>query len=110
MSAIDKPFGHWKEEGTYLAGWEVDLRTQAPRGWSLWVVPESTFATTACTAATYGDARAYIHNQFLRSEDYEPAGAVHEFYPADFHYPEKDTFYLYFTIREKKPAAKKRSG
>lgn len=22
MSAIDEPFGHWKEKGKYLAGWE----------------------------------------------------------------------------------------
>jgi len=101
MSAIDEPFGRWKEEGKYLAGWEVSLETQAPAGWTVWRVPETVFATIACTMRTYGDAWKYFHDQFLPNEGYEQAGAVHEFYPAEFEDPEKDTFYLYFTVRKR---------
>ena len=101
MSAIDEPFARWQEEGKYLAGWEVRLETQAPEGWTLWVVPETTFATIACTMRTYGDAWQHVRNYFLQNKDYDQAGAVHEFYPSTFQNPEKDTFYLYFTIKKK---------
>ena len=104
MSAIDEPFGRWKEEGKYLAGWEVRLETQAPEGWTMWQVPQTTFATAACTMRTYGDAWQYFHDQFLQNEDYDQGGAVHEFYPPEFQDPEKDTFYLYFTIKRRERA------
>jgi predicted transcriptional regulator YdeE len=94
-----------KREGKYLAGWEVGLETQAPADWTLWKVPETTFATIACTMGTYGDAWAYFHSQFLQDEGYEQAGTVHEFYPSAFRDPGKDTFYLYFTVKRKRPAA-----
>jgi predicted transcriptional regulator YdeE len=104
MSAIDEPFGRWKERGKYLAGWEVRLETQAPQGWTMWEVPETTFATIACTTRTYGDAWRYFRDQFLPGEDYEAGGAVHEFYPTEFEDPEKDTFYLYFTLKRREQA------
>jgi predicted transcriptional regulator YdeE len=103
MSAIDEPFGRWKEEGKYLAGWEVRLETQAPEGWTKWEVPETTFATIACTMRTYGEVWQHFHDQFLpKHEEYEQGGAVHEFFPSDFQDPEKDTFYLYFTLKRSK--------
>ncbi len=104
MTAVDEPFGRWKEEGKYLAGWEVGLETQAPKGWTMWTVPASTFARIACTMRTYGDAWRYVDDQFLRGQDYEQGGAVHEFYPSEFQDPEEDTFYLYFTLKTRKRA------
>jgi predicted transcriptional regulator YdeE len=101
MSAVDEPFGRWKEEGKYLAGWEVPLGTPAPEGWTLWTVPETTFAAIACTMATYDQAWQTFQDQFLPHETYEPGGAVHEYYPPGFQNPEKDTLYLYFTLKDK---------
>jgi predicted transcriptional regulator YdeE len=105
MSAIDEPFARWKEEGKYLAGWEVRPETQVPTGWRMWNVPETAFATIACTARTYADAWEFFHSQFLQNGDYTPAGAVHEYYPPEFSDPEEDAFCLYFTVRRKEPAA-----
>ena len=99
MSAIDEPFARWKEEGKYLAGWEVKPDSQPPEGWTMWRVPETTFATIGCTVETYGDAWQYVHDHFLKNEGYEQAGAAHEFYPAEFQ-DLGDTFYLYFTVKK----------
>ena len=99
MSAVDEPFARWKEEGKYLAGWEVKPDAQPPEGWTMWKVPETTFATIACTVETYGDAWQYVHDHFLQNEGYEQAGAAHEFYPVEFQ-GLGDTFYLYFTVKK----------
>ena len=105
MSAVDEPFGRWKKEGKYLAGWEVQPDTQAPEGWTLWKVPETTFAIVACTVNIYGAAWQYVHDHFLQNGDYQLAGAVHEFYPPAFQDPQKDRLYLYFTLKRRNPAA-----
>jgi hypothetical protein len=34
MSAVDEPFGRWREEGKYLAGWEVEPEIKSPSGWT----------------------------------------------------------------------------
>lgn len=101
MSAVDEPFARWGAEGKYLAGFEVAWTTEAPDGWTLWRVPPTTFAVIACTMATYGKAWEYFHNEFLPNSEYEPAGAVHEFYPASFRDPARDPLCLYFTVRKK---------
>ncbi len=99
-SAVDEPFGHWQDQGKYLAGWEVDPDTETPDGWTRWDVPETTFAVVGCTIRTYRDAWDYVENEFLQLKGYEAAGAFHECYPPEFENPETDTFYLYFTIRK----------
>jgi len=101
MSAVDEPFARWGAEGKYLAGYEVTPTTGAPAGWTLWRVPDTTFAVIACTMATYGKAWDYFHDEFQPNSDYEQAGAVHEFYPAGFRVLGIDTMYLYFTVRKK---------
>jgi len=99
MSAVDEPYGRWNQEGKYLAGYEVDLDTQAPDNWTLWKVPETTFAVIACTKKTYDAVWGYFHNQFLPNEEYEIGGAVHEYYPPEFKNQVDDIFYLYFTVK-----------
>lgn len=101
MSAVDKPYARWGSEGKYLAGYEVGWNTEAPKGWTLWKVPDTTFVAVACTMATYGEAWQYFHKEFAEHPEYEQAGAVHEYYPVDFRDPDKDTLYLYFTVRRK---------
>ncbi len=99
MSATDEYLTGWKKEGRYLAGWEVEPGTKPPKGWSIWAVPEQTYAVIACTMATYGEVFKFVVQQFLPKEGYRLAGAMHEFYPKGFRDIEKDTLYLYFTIK-----------
>jgi predicted transcriptional regulator YdeE len=98
MGAPEKPLARWGEEGTYLAGWQASQNVHPPDGWTLWHVPETTFAVIACTMRTYGDAWNYVHHQFLEESDYVHVGAVHEHYPPGFEDPERDIFHLYFTL------------
>ncbi|MDJ0754472.1 MAG: GyrI-like domain-containing protein [Ardenticatenaceae bacterium] len=106
MSAVDEPFARWGDEGKYLAGWEAPVETQAPEGWTLWEVPETTFAKVACTMRTYRAVWHYFHNQFLPDVNYEQAGAVHEYYPPGYRDPYRDAFYLFFTVKKKEPVDK----
>ena len=102
MSAIDEPFARWKEQGKYLAGWEVSPEAEAPEGWTLWKVPETTFATIACSMSTQAEAWEYL-DRFLKNEGYEQAGATHELYPPEFEDPAEDRFYLYVAIKKCRP-------
>lgn len=100
MSATDKFLAAWKEEGRYLAGWEMKADVKPPAGWSVWTMPKQTFAVVACTMATYGEAYRYVVQQFLPKEGYVQAGATHEFYPKEFRDIKKDGFYLYITVKK----------
>jgi len=100
MSAVDEFLAPWEEDGKYLAGWELKVDMEPPAGWKVWKVPAQTFAVVACTMATYGEAYV-VAKQFLLKEGYVQAGAMHEFYPAEFQDVKKDAFYLYVTIKKK---------
>jgi predicted transcriptional regulator YdeE len=100
MSAVDEYLAPWKEEGKYLAGWELKVDVEPPVGWKVWKVPAQTYAAVACTMATYGEASALVQ-QSLPKEGYVQSGAMHEFYPAEFQDVAKDTFYLYVTVKKK---------
>ena len=99
MSAIDEYLAQWKNEGKYLAGWEVEKDLKAPKGWTVWSVPKQKYAMISCTVGTYGDAYK-LFQQFLSKEDYALAGALYEFYPKEFKDVEKDTLFLYFPIQK----------
>ena len=101
MSATDEYLAPWKNEGKYLVGWEVNPGTKPPEGWTVWDVPEQTYAVIGCTMATYGEAYKFVIQQFLPKEDYGQSGAMHEFYPREFRDIEKDTLHLYFPIKKK---------
>jgi len=100
MSAVDEPFGPWKDGGKYLAGWEVRRDTEAPVGWTIWKVPESTYAVVPCTMKSYGEVWKYFHETFLPDSGYERSGSSHEFYPPEFRDIDKDSFQVYFMIRK----------
>ena len=101
MSATDEYLAPWKKEGKYLAGWEIKPSTTPPRGWTIWKVPEKSFAVIDCTFATYGEAYQFVLQQFLPKKNYVRDGAVHEFYPADFRDVGKDTLCLYIPVKRK---------
>jgi predicted transcriptional regulator YdeE len=56
MNAIDEYLAPWKNEGKYLAGWEVKKVLKAPKGWTLWSIPKQTYAVIPCTIEAYNDA------------------------------------------------------
>ncbi len=100
MSATDEHLGAWKEQGKYLAGWELKDNVKPPAGWSVWKMPKQTFAVVACTMATYGEAYRFVIQQFLPTKGYVVAGAAHEFYPREFQDIKKDTFSIYIAVKK----------
>jgi predicted transcriptional regulator YdeE len=101
MSATDEYLAPWKKDGKYLAGWEAKSGTRPPKGWTMWNVPARTYAVIACTFTTYGEAYLFTLQQFFPKENYEQAGAMHEFYPIEFKDPGKDTLHLYLPIKKR---------
>lgn len=102
MSDVDEFLGAWSTDGQgkYLAGWELIEGKNAPEGWSVWEIPEKTYAIVKCTYDRYEDAYAHVVKEFLPSSSYEMTGAQHEVYPPEFKDISADEFYLYFIVEE----------
>ena len=102
MSDTDEFLCSWKagKQADYLAGWELKEGAEVPEGWSLWNIPELTYARVACTMLKYGEGQQYLAT-FVEEQGYERAGAMHEFYPADFKDIQTDSILLYVIIRKK---------
>jgi predicted transcriptional regulator YdeE len=102
MSGVDEFLGNWgKDEGRYIAGWELKPEAKAPEGWSVWDVPAATYATIECKMATYGESWKYMHEKYLPGSEYVRDGAAHEYYPPEFRDIATDSFYLYFRVTKK---------
>lgn len=93
MSDLSRSFLPWKNgftEGLYLAGVECIDQSEAPVGWTKWVIPSYEFV--------------YVENesndtfqrviQYLQENDIALVGAAH-----DFNCPETGKGYLFFPIR-----------
>lgn len=93
MSDLSRSFLPWEEgftKGLYLAGAECEDGSQAPDGWTKWVIP--------------GYEYLYVENEgngafpkmieYLRENQIPLAGAVH-----DFTCPQTGKSYLFFPIR-----------
>lgn len=100
MSDVDEYLARWKENGRYLAGWQLKLEVDPVKGWTIWQIPASTFAVIPCTLKTYQEALHYGNEVFLKTGVYEQAGAIHEYYPPEFSNPETDMIALYFMVKE----------
>ena len=97
MSDIDDSFHRWSDQGKYLAGCEADLTAVAPEGWTKWVIPSYRFLVVKCNRETYGQIFQTVINSYMPDNNYELAGAVHEFYLPK----EKDgSLYLFFPIQK----------
>ncbi len=102
MSGTESFLSAWAGgTGRYLAGWELKPGTEPPDGWTVWEVPETTFATVPCKLASYAEVWQFIEKEFLPSSGYELAGAVHEYYPPEFRDIHTDSFRLHVTIAKK---------
>lgn len=93
MSDFSRSFNPWENdfsEGLYLAGVECNDNTEAPKGWSKWVIP--------------GYEYLYVENEgrntfpnvikYLQENDIPLVGAVH-----DFNCPQTGKGYMFFPIR-----------
>ena len=92
MSDFSRSFHPWEEfnKGLYLAGVECIDQSEAPTGWTRWVIP--------------GYEYIYVENesndsfpeviQYLQENNIALVGAVH-----DFNCPETGKGYMFFPIR-----------
>lgn len=99
MSDAEVFLAPWKEQGRYLAGWQVPRGTPAPAGWTSWTLPPSSWLRLPIRMDQYGDALRFCHETFLPGGPWEQAGAVHEFYPREFLDPHTDVLLLCMPLR-----------
>lgn len=83
MLAADRSFVPWGERGLYLAGYEVEADTKAPKGWKKWRLPACRYLVADCGAYGYGETLHLLRQVHLPMRGLALAGAVQEFYPAD---------------------------
>ena len=101
MTSQDKWLAPWTDRGRYLAGWEVPLGTKPPDGWSVWEIPETTYAVVECKFPIYGEVWKYMTGTYLPENGLELTGPAHESYTPDFCDLENDPFKLLFTVTKK---------
>ncbi|MGZ9583719.1 GyrI-like domain-containing protein [Paenibacillus marinisediminis] len=97
MSDISETFERWGEQGKYLAGCEVLEDSEAPAGWTKWVIPSYKYAVVKCNQETYQDIFTNMVHEYLPNHNYSIVGAVHEYYnPSETN----GDLYLYFPIEK----------
>jgi len=94
MGTPGSPLSRWNEQGTYLAGWEVERGTAPPAGWEAWEVPASAWIRVAVTAQEIAEGHEFLGQWLRRQEQWMAVGASHEHYPASFRDPESDRLHL----------------
>jgi predicted transcriptional regulator YdeE len=99
MSDAEVFLAPWKEQGRYLAGWQVPRGTEPPPGWTSWTLPPSSWVRVAIRMDQYADAQSFLFGTCLPEGPWEQAGAVHEFYPREFRNPNTDILLLCMPLR-----------
>lgn len=93
MSDFSHSFKPWEDnfsKGLYLAGVECDGASEAPAGWTKWVIPGyEYFYVEAENESTFSEVLDYISKNNLTV-----VGAIH-----DFICPETGKNYVFFPIR-----------
>jgi Uncharacterized protein conserved in bacteria len=97
MSDINDNFERWKDQGKYLAGYEVMDDAVPPANWIKWTIPAYKYAVAKCTQGTYNYVFSYMIKEYIPSNQYDIVGAVHEFYDPK---GTKGELYLYFPIEK----------
>lgn len=94
MTDFSRGFRPWEENfsrGLYLAGVECADGTEAPEGWTKWVVPGFEYLAAECgNEAVFPDMIAWLEENRIPL-----AGAVH-----DFTCPETGKSYMLFPVRK----------
>lgn len=93
MSDFSRSFEPWEDfsKGLYLAGAECEDGSEAPEGWTKWVIPAYEYVFAECE----GDNTFPDTIQYLKDNDMTLAGAVH-----DFTCPITGKSYMFFPIEK----------
>ena len=77
MSDFSRSFKPWKNfnEGLYLAGMECNNDSEAPEGWTKWIIPGYEYIYAECEE---DDTFSQVI-QYMKDNDIELPGAVHDF-------------------------------
>ena len=94
MSDMSRSFKPWEDgfaKGLYLAGVQCEMNSEAPDGWTKWVIPAYEYLYAECDAPdTFPRVLRYMEEKGISL-----AGAVH-----DFTCPETGKSFMFFPIRK----------
>lgn len=94
MSDFSRSFNPWENDfsqGLYLAGVECKDNSEAPKGWTKWIIPAYEYLYVENESSdTFPNVVKY-----LQQNNISLAGAVH-----DFNCPETGKGYMFFPIRK----------
>ncbi|MBQ4451335.1 MAG: GyrI-like domain-containing protein [Clostridia bacterium] len=93
MTDFSRSFKPWDDfcRGLYLAGAECSGETEAPEGWTKWIVPGFEYLRVQCDGSdTFARMMRYLDENGIAL-----AGAVH-----DFTCPETGRNYMFFPVRK----------
>ena len=96
MSDMSKSFRPWEDgftKGLYLAGAEVYDGSEAPDGWTKWIIPAYEYLRIKVENGISDTFPAMI--KYMRENNLELAGAVHDFICPE----ENGQPYMFFPIR-----------
>lgn len=82
MSDVSMRFNPWEDDfstGMYLAGIEVYLDSEAPEGWTKWVMPARTYLVVDVVPERYGEIFTDTIQRILPENNLKLAGAVCDF-------------------------------
>ena len=98
---VMKNYDSQTKEFDYLAGFEVDPDTKAPKEMITWNISKQTYVAITCTVPTIMKAVEFYQKQWLPNRCYQPAeGPEVEYYPEKFKNLETDTMYMYYPIKK----------
>lgn len=93
MSDFSRSYKPWEDgftKGLYLAGVECSDDSEAPEGWTKWIIP----AYEYLYVENYGNGAFSSAIDYLRGSNISLAGAIH-----DFICPETGKEYMFFPVR-----------
>lgn len=69
-------------KGYYLAGIQVDKKSQAPKGWTYWELPDQEYLVVKTNVLTIDQSVQTLFEVILPKEQVRINGAIQEFYAA----------------------------
>lgn len=94
MSDMSRSYQPWEDgfsKGLYLAGVQCEMNSEAPAGWTKWVIPAYEYLYAECDTPDLFPTML----QYMEEKGYALAGAVH-----DFTCPQTGKSYMFFPIRK----------
>lgn len=95
MSDAEVHLAPWGgERGRYFAGLQVPVGTEPSGDWKVWTIPAMTWMRIPCRMDRIPDCIEFAKGFQRNHPEFRWAGAVHEFYPANFRNPAMDELHL----------------